>query len=215
MAWWAQKGSSQHGMCLLWSLPSKGQLSLKDWDSPIHETGGRRFDQESCICAWWQRQLHKYTHICWLWQSLVYSLQDHSNNFGHSAIHEPLHIFIFSCENHIGNLRPGKFRLHILNNTLTLAITAVSLKLCCTIQLALGLTHSWRYNAFSMGTRWMANWNFLISKWHKYNDLILKLKQNEVYSEKLEQLCCEIAHTDMYVSCPKCFAWSSVLMSWY
>jgi hypothetical protein len=38
-----------------------------------------------------------------------------------------------------------------------------------------------------------------VSKWRKYNDLILQLEGDEVHSQKLDKLCCEIAQTGMYV----------------
>lgn len=53
--------------------------------------------------------------------------QGHSNNFGHPAIRELIHIFLFSRENRIGNLRPAEFGRRIPNNTLMLAVTAVLL----------------------------------------------------------------------------------------
>lgn len=57
----------------------------------------------------------------------VDAFQGYTNNFGNPAIRELIHIFFFSRENRIGNLRPSEFGTRIPNNTLTLAVTAVSL----------------------------------------------------------------------------------------
>lgn len=54
------------------------------------------------------------------------SLQGHMNNFGHPAIHELIHVFIFGHDHRIGNLRLGEFGTRIPNNTLTLIVTVVS-----------------------------------------------------------------------------------------
>lgn len=60
---------------------------------------------------------------------LTHALQGHSNNFGHSIIRELIHVFFFSRDNRIGNLRPAEFGTRIPNNTLTFAVTAVSVML--------------------------------------------------------------------------------------
>jgi hypothetical protein len=38
-------------------------------------------------------------------------------------------------------------------------------------------------------------------KWHKYNELVGKLESDDVHSEKLDQMCREIARTGMQVEC--------------
>lgn len=37
------------------------------------------------------------------------------------------------------------------------------------------------------------------SKWHKYNELVVQLEEDKVHSRKLEWMCCEIAHTGMFI----------------
>lgn len=36
-------------------------------------------------------------------------------------------------------------------------------------------------------------------KWRKYNELIVKLEENELHRNKLERMCLEIARAGMYV----------------
>jgi Domain of unknown function (DUF6532) len=52
--------------------------------------------------------------------------QGHTNNFGHPAVRDLLHVFLFGRDNRIGHLRPGEFGTRIPNTTLCLAVTAVS-----------------------------------------------------------------------------------------
>ena len=59
-------------------------------------------------------------------KSLSHRFQGHTMNFGHKALREVLYVFLFSRENRIGNQRPAEFGARIPNNTLTLAVTAVS-----------------------------------------------------------------------------------------
>lgn len=68
---------------------------------------------------------------------LTHVFQGHTNNFGHATIRELIHVFFFSRDNRIGNLRPAEFGTRIPNNTLTFAVTAVSptLTILCTASL--------------------------------------------------------------------------------
>ena len=49
------------------------------------------------------------------------------NNFGHPAIRELLHVFLYSRDNRLGNLRQEEFGHRVPNGMLALATTAVSL----------------------------------------------------------------------------------------
>ena len=53
--------------------------------------------------------------------------QDHTDNFGHPAIRELLHVFLYSCDNRLGNLQQEEFGHHVPNGMLALAATSVSL----------------------------------------------------------------------------------------
>lgn len=52
--------------------------------------------------------------------------QGHTNNFGHPAVRDLLHVFLYGRNSRIGNLRPDEFGTRIPNGTLCLAVTAVS-----------------------------------------------------------------------------------------
>ncbi|KIJ60716.1 hypothetical protein HYDPIDRAFT_31937 [Hydnomerulius pinastri MD-312] len=51
----------------------------------------------------------------------------HTNNFGHPAIQDLLHVFLYSRDTRIGNLHPEEFGRRVPNGTLSLGLTAVSL----------------------------------------------------------------------------------------
>jgi hypothetical protein len=58
---------------------------------------------------------------------LALPYQGHTNDFGHPAVRDLLHVFLFGHDNRIGNLRPAEFATRIPNGMLCLAVTAVSL----------------------------------------------------------------------------------------
>ena len=103
----------------------------------------------------WSRNLHlrtvvkmrRYAHIPPLGSFHPFHLKDHTDNFGHPAIRELLHVFLYGCDNWIGNLRPEEFGRRIPNGTLSLATTAVSPKykcIACWCVRSPGPMHPWR-----------------------------------------------------------------------
>ena len=67
-------------------------------------------------------------YVCSLFYCVVNTLfQNHTDNFGHPAIHELLHVFLYSRDNQLGNLRQEEFGRRVPNGMLALATTTVSL----------------------------------------------------------------------------------------
>lgn len=58
---------------------------------------------------------------------LIPPFQDHTDNFGHPAIRELLHVFLYSRDNRLGNIRHEEFGRRVPNGMLSLAMTAVSI----------------------------------------------------------------------------------------
>ena len=79
------------------------------------------------------------------------------DNFGHPAIHELLHVFLYGCDNWIGNLCPEEFRCCVPNGTLSLAATVVSPKYNHIVHRPCSMCLFPRSDASSTVTRYMAS----------------------------------------------------------
>ena len=122
--------------------------------------------------------------------------QDHTNNFGHPAIRDLLHVFLYSRDNRLGNLQQ-EFGHHVPNGTLSLAATAVSSNSQFTlyyhvIQIRCILDGYKMYGKTKYPT---FSGSLYHSKWHKFLVLIEQLEGHHVHGPKLDRMCREIARS--------------------
>ena len=131
-------------------------------------------------------------------------MKDHTDNFGHPAIRELLHVFLYGRDNRIGNLRAAEFGHIIPNGTLSLAITAVSPTHECACGLIIFYSFVLQIRCILDGYKIYGKPKFPTftrsnyrPKWNKFLDLIKQLEKDRVHGPKLDRMCREIAQSGM------------------